>query len=91
MKSGVEELLFIKKVEFEDNTNNETKIKFENGEVWELDFKMINGETRLIWKITIDNDGNRRIQIDERGYLKNKGDRKKAMEAEINTYYIKIK
>lgn len=66
-------------------------IKFKNGEVWELNFRLINGETRLIWRLRMDKDGGFLIQTDDRGIIKNPELRKKALESEVNTYYIKMK
>lgn len=83
--------LFIKKVEFENNSESETRVKFENGEVWEFDFRNINNEIRLICRQTVAKNGDHLGQIDDRSMLRNADERKKALEGEINTYYIKVK
>ena len=90
-KSMNKKPLFIKKVEFENNTESETRVRFENGEVWEFDFRNINNEVRLIWRQTVAKNGDHLEQIDDRWALKNKDEMKKALEGEINTYYIKVK
>ena len=83
--------LFIMKVEFENNSESETRVKFENGEVWEFNFRNINNEIRLIWIQTVAKDGYHLVQIDDRYAIKSNEEMEKALEGEINTYYIKIK
>ncbi|PKB15727.1 hypothetical protein [Flavobacterium sp. 5] len=98
IESGKEEEESIKKITFiydfgNQHYNNDRcqLIKFENGEVWELTLRLINNETRLIWELKMDKNGSFIILADDRGVIKNPELRKKALEGEINTYYIKIK
>jgi hypothetical protein len=65
-------------------------IKLENGEIWELEFREINNQKRIIWKCIKDSEGDSWIQLDERSIIRDSEKRKKALEGEINTYYTKI-
>lgn len=85
------------KIEFVDELDNLNKrfsgqlVKFPNGEIWELQFRDINNETRLIWKQKKTREGGYLFQIDDRGIIIDSEKRKKAFEGEINTYYVKLK
>jgi len=65
-------------------------IELENGEIWELQFREINNQKRIIWKCTKDAEGVSWIQVDDRGIIRDPEARKKALDSEINTYYTKI-
>jgi len=65
-------------------------IRSGENEVWTLSFREINNEKRLIWKNVVDKNGDTYITVDERGYKRDPAKRKKALEDEIHTYYIKV-
>ncbi|ESU25226.1 hypothetical protein FLJC2902T_31670 [Flavobacterium limnosediminis JC2902] len=98
MESGKEIEESIKKIVFINypikNVSPEHRggqlIKFENEEIWELWLRDINNEKRLIWQLRITKDGEYVIKTDDRGIIKDPEARKKALEDEINTYYIKL-
>lgn len=65
-------------------------LKIGNNETWILNFREINNERRLIFEKRMDKNGQVWGMIDDRGIIKDKEKRKKALEGEIHTYYIKI-
>ena len=65
-------------------------LKIGNNETWILNFREINNEHRLIFEKRMDKNGQVWGMIDDRGIIKDKEKRKKALEGEIHTYYIKI-
>lgn len=65
-------------------------IGLENGEIWEIKFRDINNQKRIIWKCIKDSEGVSWIQADDRGMIRDPEKRKKALDGEINTYYTKI-
>ena len=65
-------------------------IELEKGEIWELQFREINNQKRIIWKCTKDYEGVSWIQADDRGIIRDSKKREKALDGEINTYYTKI-
>ena len=65
-------------------------LKIGNNETWILNFREINNERRLIFEKRMDKNGHVWGMIDDRGIIKDKEKRKKALEGEIHTYYIKI-
>ena len=65
-------------------------LKIGNNETWILTFRDINNERRLIFEKRMDKKGQVWVMIDDRGIIKDKEKRKKALEGEIHTYYIKI-
>ncbi len=79
----------IKNLDSPNNHINSQLIKFENGEVWQLNIRKINNEIRLIWKLDIDAEGIHWIHADDRGIIRDKEKRRLALESEINTYYFK--
>ena len=89
IESGKDKSLDEKNIIIKNSFGGTYEIKFENGEVWKLRLRKINNETRLIWNIVYDKDGSFILQIDDRGGLKDSNAKKKALENEINTYYIK--
>ena len=90
-QSKSKKLLFVKKIELEKDEEGEIQVTFENKEIWQLSFRNINNETRLIWKQTVAKNGDHLGQIDDRWALIDKAERKKALDSEINTYYVKVK
>lgn len=60
-------------------------------EVWLINFRKINKETRLIWIKKIDKEGSFIATIDDRGIIKDPQKRKIALENEIHTYFVKTK
>lgn len=64
-------------------------IKFGENEIWVLSFREINNEKRLIWELRV-KDEIEFVYNDERGMLRNKIDREKALKEEIHTYYMKV-
>lgn len=65
-------------------------IRFGKNEVWVLSFREINNEKRLIWEQRVDKNGNKHFTLDERRMIKNPLIRKKALDDEVHTYYVKI-
>ena len=65
-------------------------LKIGNNETWIFKFRDINNERRLIFEKRMDKKGQVWGMIDDRGIIKDKEKRKKALEGEIHTYYIKI-
>jgi hypothetical protein len=66
-------------------------IKSGKNEVWVLSFRKIKNEERLIWERKVDKNGNIYMTIDDRGNIRDSIKRKKALEDEIHTYYVKVK
>lgn len=65
-------------------------IKLFNGEVWELNFKEIDDEIRLIWTPKKNKEGEYISVVNHRGIIKDPERRKTAYEKESGAYYIKV-
>lgn len=72
------------------NSKTYKMIELENGEIWELRFREINNQKRIIWKCNKDSEGVYWSQVDDRGSTRDTKARKQALDGEINTYYTKI-
>ncbi len=97
IESGKEIIQSVLKIEFIDYLDNHfvtfdgQLVRFSNGEIWDIGFRNINNETRLIWNQKKIREGEYLSQYDHRGIIKNSENRKKAYEGEISTYYVKLK
>jgi hypothetical protein len=66
-----------------------SKVEFQNNEIWSFSIRTKEGEDRLYPVVKRSSDGTYHILVDERSIIRNSVERKKALEEDIYTYYLR--
>lgn len=86
----------VEKIKFQPSEDNDIELSysilsFKNNEIWGFSIKVVKNEKRLITEIIRNAKGEFPILLDERRSIIDPIMRKKALEFEIRTYYVKVK